>query len=192
MIDIPWPTCRDISCFSRRFWVCDRCHGRLNMPGGRTFPSLAGALKRRDTNDCKRRRLIDELMSKRPPARHKERTTRVLLIKGLLTKRRCKPAGQAAPLLSRQRAAQGALYSCQLSGERDQDGAHPKIYGGRGRSSDRRQRRSARCLVVEIGRGVGNPPCGDGRFRDLSPEYRLLVDSWLALRATIAGRKGPR
>src|SRR5213594_4418625 len=72
--------------------------------------------------------------------------------------------GQAAPLLSGQRAAQGALYSCQLSGERDQDGAHAKIYGGRRRQSDRRQGWSPRGVVAKVGRGFGDLARRDGRF----------------------------
>jgi pyrroloquinoline-quinone synthase len=123
-------------------------------------------------------RLIEELLSARPP-RHEERAVRVLLIKGLLTKEQVKTWVQQLHYY-RVNVPRKELYilaNCPLKEIRMErlkkylEEEDDRVLGGSvGPHAELWQR---------LGEGLGLRREEMDDFRDLSPEYRLLVDSWV-------------
>jgi coenzyme PQQ biosynthesis protein C len=122
--------------------------------------------------------LIEELMSKRPP-RHKERAMRVLLIKGLLTKPqvqmwvkqlhyyRVNVPRKELYILANCPVKEIRMERIQKYMEEEDD----RVIGGKVGPHA--------ALWLKLGEGLGIPRAEMEDFRELSPEYRLLVDSWL-------------
>ncbi|HMF47381.1 MAG TPA: hypothetical protein VK603_01980, partial [Candidatus Saccharimonadales bacterium] len=123
--------------------------------------------------------LIEELLSQRPP-RHKERTTRVLMIKGLLTKPQVQMWVKQLHYY-RVNVPRKELYilaNCPVKEIRMErvrkymEEEDDRVIGGKVGPHA--------ALWLKLGEGLGLTHEEMEDFRDLSPEYRLLVDSWLA------------
>jgi coenzyme PQQ biosynthesis protein C len=122
--------------------------------------------------------LIEELMSGRLP-RHKERPTRALMIKGLLTKDQVKMWVKQLHYY-RVNVPRKELYilaNCPLKEVRMErikkylEEEDDRVVGGKvGPHAG---------LWLKLGEGLGILCEELEDFRDLSPEYRLLVDSWV-------------
>jgi coenzyme PQQ biosynthesis protein C len=122
--------------------------------------------------------LVEELMSERPP-RHKERATRVLMIKGLLSKEQVKMWVKQLHYY-RVNVPRKELYilgNCPLKEIRMErvkkylEEEDDRVIGGKvGPHAE---------LWLKLGEGLGIPRGEMEDFRDLSAEYRLLVDSWI-------------
>jgi pyrroloquinoline-quinone synthase len=141
---------------------------------------MAGALTRKETPmTTSADQLIEELMSKRPP-RHQERAMRVLMIKGLLSK------GQVQMWVKqlhyyRVNVPRKELYilaNCPVKEIRMErlrkymEEEDDRVIGGKVGPH------AALWLKLGAALGISREEMDD--FRDLSAEYRLLVNSWLA------------
>ncbi|HSE88941.1 MAG TPA: iron-containing redox enzyme family protein [Candidatus Binatia bacterium] len=123
--------------------------------------------------------LIEELMNARPP-RHKERAMRVLMIKGLLDKSqvqtwvkqlhyyRVNVPRKELYILANCPVKEIRMERMQKYMEEEDD----RVIGGKVGPHA--------ALWLKLGEGLGISREEMEDFRDLSPEYRLLVDSWLA------------
>jgi coenzyme PQQ biosynthesis protein C len=123
--------------------------------------------------------LIEDLMRARPP-RHKERATRVLMIKGVLTKEQVQMWVKQLHYY-RVNVPRKELYilaNCPLKEVRMErikkylEEEDDRVMGGKAGPHAE--------LWARLGEGLGIPRAELEGFKDLSPEYRLLVDSWLA------------
>jgi pyrroloquinoline-quinone synthase len=122
--------------------------------------------------------LVEELMSTRP-ARHKERATRVLMIKGRLSKEQVRMWVKQLHYY-RVNVPRKELYilaNCPLKEIRMErlqkylEEEDDRVSGGKvGPHAE---------LWVKLGEGLGISRREMEDFRDLSAEYRLLVDSWV-------------
>ncbi|HTN70641.1 MAG TPA: iron-containing redox enzyme family protein [Methylomirabilota bacterium] len=122
--------------------------------------------------------LIEDLLNQRP-ARHKERATRVLMIKGLLTKDQVKMWVKQLHYY-RVNVPRKELYilaNCPLKEVRMarmkkyMEEEDDRVIGGKvGPHAE---------LWMRLGEGLGISREEMEDFRDLTPEYRLLVDSWI-------------
>jgi pyrroloquinoline-quinone synthase len=122
--------------------------------------------------------LIEELMGTRP-ARHKERATRVLMIKGRLSKEQVRMWVKQLHYY-RVNVPRKELYilaNCPLKEIRMErlqkylEEEDDRVISGKvGPHAE---------LWVKLGEGLGISRRDIEDFRDLSPEYRLLVDSWV-------------
>ncbi len=123
--------------------------------------------------------LIEELMSKRPP-RHKERAMRVLMIKGLLSKPQVQMWVKQLHYY-RVNVPRKELYilaNCPVKEIRMErmkkymEEEDDRVIGGKVGPHA--------ALWLKLGEGLGISRDEMEDFRDLTAEYRLLVDSWLA------------
>jgi coenzyme PQQ biosynthesis protein C len=122
--------------------------------------------------------LVEELMSRRPP-RHKERATRVLMIKGLLSKEQVRMWVKQLHYY-RVNVPRKELYilaNCPLKEIRMErlqkylEEEDDRVIGGKAGPHA--------ALWLKLGEGLGILREEMEDFRDLSAEYRLLVDSWV-------------
>lgn len=123
-------------------------------------------------------RLVEELINGRPP-RHKERATRALMIKGLLSKDQVKMWVKQLHYY-RVNVPRKELYilaNCPVKEIRLErvrkylEEEDDRVSGGKvGPHAE---------LWVRLGEGLGVSREEMESFKDLSPEYRLLVDSWV-------------
>lgn len=123
--------------------------------------------------------LIEELISRRPP-RHKERATRVLMIKGILSKEQVKMWVKQLHYY-RVNVPRKELYilaNCPIKEIRMErikkylEEEDDRVIGGNvGPHAE---------LWLKLGEGLGISLGEMEDFRDLSAEYRLLVDSWVS------------
>jgi pyrroloquinoline-quinone synthase len=122
--------------------------------------------------------LIEELLSCRPP-RYKDRATRALMIKGLLTKDQVKMWVKQLHYY-RVNVPRKELYilaNCPLKEVRMErmkkymEEEDDRVIGGNVGPHA--------ALWLRLGEGLGISREEMEDFRDLIPEYRLLVDSWL-------------
>jgi len=123
--------------------------------------------------------LIEELLSKRAP-RHKERAVRALMIKGLLTKEqvqmwvkqlhyyRVNVPRKELYILANCPVKEIRMQRLQKYMEEEDD----RVIGGKVGPHA--------AFWLKLGEALGIPREEMEDFKDLSPEYRLLVDSWLA------------
>ena len=123
--------------------------------------------------------LVDELLSCRPP-RHKDRATRVLMIKGLLTKDQVKMWVKQLHYY-RVNVPRKELYilaNCPLKEVRMErmkkymEEEDDRVIGGKVGPHA--------ALWLRLGEGLGMSRDEMEDFRDLTAEYRLLVDSWIS------------
>ncbi|HWP60767.1 MAG TPA: iron-containing redox enzyme family protein [Candidatus Acidoferrales bacterium] len=123
-------------------------------------------------------RLIEELMNARPP-RHKERAVRALIVKGALSKDQVRMWVKQLHYyrVNVPRKELFILANCPIKEVRMArikkylDEEDDRVIGGTvGPHAE---------LWLRLGEGLGIPREEMEDFRDLCPEYRLLVDSWL-------------
>jgi pyrroloquinoline-quinone synthase len=141
---------------------------------------MVGAVSRKQTQmNTSAEQLIEDLMSKRPP-RHKERAMRTLMIKSLLNKSQVQTWVKQLHYY-RVNVPRKELYilaNCpvkEIRMERMQkylEEEDDRVIGGKVGPHA--------ALWLKLGEGLGIAREEMEDFRDLSPEYRLLVDSWLA------------
>ena len=124
-------------------------------------------------------RLVEELLRERP-ARHKERAVRTLMIKGLLTKPQVQMWVKQLHYY-RVNVPRKELYilaNCPVKEIRMErmkkymEEEDDRVLGGKVGPHA--------ALWVKLGEGLGMTREEMDDFRDLTPEYRLLVNSWLA------------